>query len=213
MRWRLSKAARLAPVLVAAASLAPIGLYASSANASPSPRVSIAPSRNYHNNQSVTVSLAPNALYRSPAGLALHVVECADPGGLVSKLPTRFYECDADTSTRVVTKPNGSFSSSFLVYVTPLQLEPKDSLPRCNATHYCVLMVSSDIADLAGQHLFSAPFLVGARTAPRLARLDVDHANANKSSSSASGWIALGAGIIVVVAGLGFGLQRARIRA
>jgi len=165
VHWGSGRRSRLALATGALVVLALSHGAASSASgpSSQAPVVTIAPATAFYNNESITVSIPANSLFSSVAGVALHVAECSDPGGVESKLPTVNYDCDGDTSTRVVTKPDGSFVLGFTMYETPVPgLEPADSVPVCNAKHYCVLMVGVNLNKFSQHHIFSAPFLVAA---------------------------------------------------
>ncbi len=125
----------------------------------------------YADGQSVAVSVGPNSLFTPHLRIA--VIECADPGGTASGLPTSISTCDENTvqPDTVLVQPNGSFSEpDYTLYALPnIALgEQGNWQPVCNQTHKCVLFVGEDQDDFTKPKVFSAPFAFTS-TAPTLA--------------------------------------------
>jgi LPXTG-motif cell wall-anchored protein len=49
----------------------------------------------------------------------------------------------------------------YTINTLPTNIEPKDGLPVCNATHACVLYVGQNQNNFEKPHVWSAPFYVG----------------------------------------------------
>ena len=118
---------------------------------------------NFHDGQTVKVSMGTNSLFKQFS--RVNILQCADPGGKSSNLPTKFIECDENTveGNTVVVQKGGAFSEpSYTVYKLPSETfgEPKDSVPICDSTHACVLMVSEFQTDFTKPKAFSHPFTV-----------------------------------------------------
>jgi hypothetical protein len=64
----------------------------------------LSPAGHFYSAEVIKVSLPANTYFKSKGGQALHVAECADPGGKVSNLPTLSLFCDGFTSTRVIAR-------------------------------------------------------------------------------------------------------------
>jgi hypothetical protein len=118
----------------------------------------------FHDGQSVTVSMGPNKILKPYFRVV--IIECADPGGKASNLPTSAAEkCDVDTvaGTPTIPAPNGSFSTpGYLMYQLPAKRldEGPTWLPVCNKSNPCVLYVGENYNDFTMPKVFSAPFTV-----------------------------------------------------
>ncbi|MGO8825905.1 MAG: hypothetical protein ACLQU9_11785 [Acidimicrobiales bacterium] len=127
------------------------------------PSVTLSPSGNYTDGQSISVSVGPNSYFTPHAGVK--ILECADPGGLTANLPTDNITCDGNTiqGDSVLVANNGSFSeSNYQVYALPNATlgEQSNAQPVCNQTHACVLYVGQNQNDFTAPKVFSAPFLI-----------------------------------------------------
>jgi hypothetical protein len=118
----------------------------------------------FHDGESVSVSMGPNKILTPH--LRIVIIQCSDPGGKVSSLPTGYGQnCDSSTvqGASVIPQGNGSFSLPHY-YISQLPSvslsEPKDSLPICNSSHPCVLYVGVDWNNFGLPKVFSAPFTV-----------------------------------------------------
>lgn len=125
---------------------------------SPSP-----PAGGYRNGQTVALSVKANHYFTR--FLRVEVLECGDPGGQATHLPTSDQVCDGNTvpTHSVLVNPDGSFSTTgYQLYSLPNTAlsESWDDLPVCDATHWCVLYVGLDQTNFSQPHIFSAPFLV-----------------------------------------------------
>ena len=117
----------------------------------------------FHDGQTVTVSMGPNKLFKQYSHV--NIVMCTDPGGTRSNLPTQFIYCDEDTiqGNTIVVHAGGAFSEpGYQIFKLPSSTlgESKDILPKCDATHECVLLVSEYQTDLTKPKAFSHPFTV-----------------------------------------------------
>jgi hypothetical protein len=95
----------------------------------------------------------------------VNIVECSDPGGKVSNLPTQFISCDENTveGNTVLVGAHGSFSErGYTMFKLPSSAlsESPDGQPVCNRTNPCVLLVSEYQTDLTKPKAFSHPFIV-----------------------------------------------------
>lgn len=134
---------------------------------------------------------------KDPTGLA--ILECADPGGTVAKLPSSALTCDGSTTSplQINTDSQGNFTAKYRVFA--LSTVNAESNINCNKTHFCVLWVGVDFnGDFLGPHAFSNAFEVGAPSSPA-------------SGSSSAIFIVLPV-VVIVVAGGAFLVARARRR-
>ncbi|MHB8681852.1 MAG: hypothetical protein ACYDA2_07140 [Acidimicrobiales bacterium] len=181
----------LAALVSGAVVLFPVGV-ADGATAAPPVTISPAPSTGYVNGAKVRITVGPNDYFQK--GQIINILECGDPGGKAANLPRDVTDCDGSTiqPVTVIVNHDGSFSlSGYVIYELPNTValgEPKDTLPKCDATHACVLYVGENQEDFSWPHTFSAPFSVGAR--------------AGSPGSSGSG-AAIGIGIAAVVVVVG----------
>jgi hypothetical protein len=118
----------------------------------------------FHEGQTVSVSMGANKIFKPYS--RLNIIECSDPGGTSAHLPVKYgSECDINTlqGDSVIVQPNGSFSEShYTVYTLPNRLlqETPALLPKCDATHQCVLYVGFDQNDFTKPKVFSHPFTI-----------------------------------------------------
>lgn len=118
----------------------------------------------FSNNEQVTVSIGANKILLPHQKVLM--IQCADPGGKASNLPTQYLNsCDSNTLQGDTVIPNSDGSFSYSGYVmnklpsTELG-EVSDALPVCDESHYCVLYVGQDWSDFSKPKVFSAPFTV-----------------------------------------------------
>ena len=151
-RGTIIRATGLAVAFAVAAVVVPLegtAFAATSANISAGP---------YTDGQVVTVSGSgfPNHT-ALPSGLT--IVECADPGGVPSGLPTDNSTCDGSTVNPlpVNTDASGNFSTSYTL--AKLTTAGGVSNINCDSTHFCVLWVGADFnGNFLGTHAFTGPF-------------------------------------------------------
>lgn len=189
------------PVAVASVLVAALGWVVAStgrAFADPSPpaiAMTPAPSTGYHDGEKIDISAPANSYFKF--GNLINVIECGDPGGTRANLPHDYTVCDGATiqPLTVAVQRDGSFAlKDFVVFKLPSTTtleESPDTLPKCDATHACVLYIGENQLDFTQAHVFSAPFWVG-RTA------------AGPGTSSTG----MGIGIAVAVVLVAFGIFR-----
>lgn len=118
----------------------------------------------FHDGQTVTVAVGPNKVLTPH--LRLLILECSDPGGMKSSLPSHAAEhCDVDTvqANTVIPQANGSFTATgYIVFQLPSKAlnEGPTWVPVCNKTHPCVLYVGDDYNDFTKPKVFSNPFTI-----------------------------------------------------
>lgn len=144
------------------------------------PVTPIAAGQNLLSGQTIDITVTANSTLDQaslagagfPSGVAvMRAVECDDPDGLASKLPTtEAYHCDGNTlvATSYV-NADGSFKiDGYVVYSLPdkpIFDEGPASLPVCGTqANQCVLYIGPNPQDFTKPHLFSAPFLVSPTT-------------------------------------------------
>jgi hypothetical protein len=153
------------------------------------PAVSLSPSGNFTDGQTISVSVGSNSYFTPHAGV--NILECADRGGLAANLPTDISACDGSTiqGTTVLVANDGSFSeSSYQVYALPSSTlgEQANDKPICNQTNYCVLYVGQNQNDFTAAKAFSAPFLITPGAASAAAAPAAAPAVGSSSSSSSN---------------------------
>ena len=119
----------------------------------------------YHDGQTVAVSVGPNASFVPNTRVV--ILECADPGGSAANLPTSLSHCDENTvqADTVLVQGNGAISDgSYPLYALPSSAlgEQSNWQPVCSATQQCVLFVGEDQNDFTKPKFFSAAFTVTA---------------------------------------------------
>ena len=162
-RWSRTSACVL--VTVALAGVLPLGA-SGVAGAAGAPAVVISPAPSggqYQNGQTVSVSVGPNFFFVPNSRVV--ILECADPGGTESDLPTAFIDCDGNTiqGDTVSVQANGSFSeTSYTIYSLPNSAlgESRTNTPVCSASQACVLFVGEDQNDFTRPKAFSTSFTV-----------------------------------------------------
>jgi hypothetical protein len=120
-------------------------------------------SGSYRNGQTIRISVGPNRLYVPYSRII--IIECADPRGSKSQLPTNVDTCDGNTvqGDTVLVGKDGSFSeTAYPMYQLPNPVlgEQSNFQPVCNGTHKCVLYVGENQEDFSKPKLFSPPFSV-----------------------------------------------------
>ncbi len=141
----------------------------SSSNAAPSSGATVtidgsSQTSTFHDGQTVTVAVGPNKILTPH--LRVLILECADPGGKVSNLPSHFDEkCDGDTvqANTVIPGDDGSFTQKgYTIFKLPSKAlnEGPTWIPVCNAKQPCVLYIGDDFNDFSKPKVFSAPFTV-----------------------------------------------------
>jgi hypothetical protein len=117
----------------------------------------------YRNSQTIRISVGPNGRFVPYSRII--ILECADPHGSKSRLPTNADTCDGNTvqGDTVLVAKDGSFSeAAFPVYQLPNPAlgEPSHFQPVCNGKHKCVLYIGENQEDFTQAKLFSPPFSV-----------------------------------------------------
>jgi hypothetical protein len=116
----------------------------------------------YHDGQHISLSVGPNHYFKAYSHV--NILECGDPGGKKSRLPTSASSCDGNTiqGNTVLVNKNGSFSmSGYTLYTLPNKAElgeTPDTRPVCNKKNPCVLYVGQNQLDFTAPKLFSRPF-------------------------------------------------------
>jgi hypothetical protein len=156
-------------VLVAVVVFACMSVVVMVLNVTPSaagtPLVTVTPSGPYHNGETVSVSVGPNSLFTPEHRIIF--IECTDPGGGGSGLPTSVRQCDGNTvqADTVIVARDGSFTEHhFVLYSLPNQAfgELSDAVAVCDTSHPCVLYVGENQEDFTEPKVFSASFTVAA---------------------------------------------------
>jgi hypothetical protein len=112
--------------------------------------------------QNINLSVGPNHYFKPYQHV--NILECADPGGKKSHLPTSASSCDGNTiqGNTILVNKNGSFSEhGFTLYSLPNKAELgelPDTRPVCNKKSPCVLYVGQNQLDFAAPKVFSHPF-------------------------------------------------------
>ena len=127
------------------------------------PTVTMSPSTDLHDGESVSVSIGPNTVFTPNAGV--NILECADPGGTLANLPKSDSTCDGNTiqGNTILVAANGSASEAkYTVYLLPSPAlgEQANNQPVCNQTDPCVLYVGQSQNDFTAPKVFSAPFTI-----------------------------------------------------
>ena len=102
---------------------------------------------------------------KDPSGLQL--IECSDPKGLVTNLPTDPTTCDGATVNPLPVSTDSAGKFNVRYTISALSARFGRSNIDCDATDFCVLWVGVDYnqAFTSGTHAFSAPFEVDAPAA------------------------------------------------
>ncbi len=185
--WSVPRVRRVSVVFVALFGPVVFGAFVTQeAGASAPPPVTLSPSGNYTDGQSISVSVGPNSYFTPHAGVK--ILECADPGGSAANLPTDDTTCDGNTiqGASILVANDGSFSESgYQVYLLPNAVlgEQSNNQPICNQTHACVLYVGQNQSDFTAPKVFSAPFLIS----PSSSTTTSTAAGATGSKSGSSG--------------------------
>ena len=99
---------------------------------------------------------------QDPTGL--QIIQCSDPEGLRSNLPSDASGCEGITGNvaQISADAAGNFRTQYQVIALSSQGAGSNSSIDCDATHQCVLWVGEDYnnAFMSGPHAFSAPFAV-----------------------------------------------------
>lgn len=190
---RAQRAGRLA-LYGCCASIAAVAAYPAGVDAA-TPVVVVTPGGPLHNGQAINVSVGPNSLFTPHS--RVNILECADPGGSVAKLPTDDSTCDGNTiqGDTILVGTDGSFSEAgYTVFQLPsAELgEQAEGQPVCNTTNPCVLYVGQDQNDFSAPKLFSAPFSVGPGSATTPSASTAPAAGSAGSSPSTSASVATG---------------------
>ncbi len=154
-RMRTGRAATImaiAAMVTSAALMVPFGGSASAATA-----VNI-PAGNPTNGQTITVT-GSGFPARSALPTGLQIIECADPGGTLTNLPTDASTgCDGTTVSggQINTDASGNFTAQYPIAL----LNSGNSSINCDPTNFCVLWVGQDFNNsfLSGPHGFSSAF-------------------------------------------------------
>lgn len=167
MRWRHRRSRRSAceTCLAAAAFGLPlVSLLSGSVPAGAStPTLTVSPSTDLHDGESVSVSIGPNSVFTPNS--RVNILECADPGGSVANLPKSDSTCDGNTiqGNTMLVAANGSASDqNYTIYLLPSPAlgEQSNNQPVCNQTNPCVLYVGQNQNDFTAPKVFSTPFTI-----------------------------------------------------
>jgi hypothetical protein len=127
------------------------------------PTLTMSPSTNLHDGESVSVSIGPNTVFTPNAGV--NILECADPGGTLANLPKSDSTCDGNTiqgNTTLVAANGSASDAKYTIYLLPSPAlgEQANNQPVCNQTDPCVLYVGQSQNDFTAPKVFSAPFTI-----------------------------------------------------
>jgi Bacterial Ig-like domain (group 1) len=125
----------------------------------------------YSSGQMLTVAAVANSTLDQasleaagfPSGaVTIKFLECSDPGGLVSNLPTKPTECEPQTIHSIAgANTDGSLSTTYQVLALPDANLGTSNGTTCDAAaDACVVGIFSNQNDFSKPHLFSAPFYV-----------------------------------------------------
>jgi hypothetical protein len=171
-----------------------------------------------------------------PSGAtAVKVVECADPGGLTSNLPSKPTDCEPLTiKTTVHIESNGSlYMPDYVVYALPdtTDMGTTNGTVCDDSGHQCVLGIFTNQNDFTKPHLFSGPFQVTAATTSGDGQQTGSTNNGDNSSDGTVSagvsvppatlaftgsptlwpWL-LGSGIVLLLVGTGLRLAKRRVQ-
>jgi hypothetical protein len=159
------------------------------------PTLTVSPSTNLHDGESVSVSIGPNSVFTPNS--RVNILECADPGGSVANLPKSDSTCDGNTiqGNTILVAANGSASDSdYTIYLLPSPAlgEQSNDQPVCNQTNPCVLYVGQNQNDFTAPKVFSTAFSIapaagGSTTTAVTASTTTTTTIASKTSSTAAG--------------------------
>jgi hypothetical protein len=127
------------------------------------PTLTVTPSTDLHDGESVAVSVGPNSVFTPNS--RVNILECADPGGSVANLPKSDSTCDGNTiqGNTVLVAANGSASDpDYTIYLLPSPAlgEQSNDQPVCNQTNPCVLYVGQNQNDFTAPKVFSTAFSI-----------------------------------------------------
>ncbi len=205
MRWRHGRSRRStceACLAAAAFGLPLVTLLSGSLPAGAStPTLTVSPSTDLHDGESVSVSIGPNSVFTPNS--RVNILECADPGGSVANLPKSDSTCDGNTiqGNTMLVAANGSASDqNYTIYLLPSPAlgEQSNNQPVCNQSNPCVLYVGQNQNDFTAPKVFSTPFTIApatgstttttaaatATTTTSTAATTADPANGNSSSTT-----------------------------
>jgi hypothetical protein len=117
----------------------------------------------FHNEQLINLSVGPNRFFKPYS--RVNVLECADPGGKKSHLPSNVSTCDGNTiqGNTILVNKNGSFSEHGYQLFTLPNIELGESpagQPVCSHKKSCVLYVGANQENFSAPKLFSPPFTI-----------------------------------------------------
>jgi hypothetical protein len=127
------------------------------------PTLTVTPSTDLHDGESVSVSIGPNSVFTPNS--RVNILECADPGGSVANLPKDDSTCDGNTiqGNTILVAANGSASDpNYTIYLLPSPAlgEQSNDQPVCNQTNPCVLYVGQNQNDFTAPKVFSTAFSI-----------------------------------------------------
>jgi hypothetical protein len=152
-----SMAARLGATIAVCATMAACWSGIALATA---PAVTI-PKGPFADSQTITVSgVGFSSPARDPSGL--QILECADPKGLASNLPTDPTTCDGATVNPLPVRTDAAGKFRVAYVISALSTRFGTSNIDCDVSDLCVLWVGEDYnqAFTSGPHAFSSPFQV-----------------------------------------------------
>ncbi len=131
--------------------------------AASTPTLTVSPSTDLHDGESVSVSIGPNSVFTPNS--RVNILECADPGGSVANLPKSDSTCDGNTiqGNTMLVAANGSASDpAYTIYLLPSPAlgEQSNNQPVCNQTNPCVLYVGQNQNDFTAPKVFSTAFSI-----------------------------------------------------
>ena len=169
----------------------------------------------FSSGQVIEVKVPPNSVLTPGAGIK--IVECGAPHGVP---PTNPSDCDGSTiqGNTVYVNPDGSVdykktatTSGYTVYSLPnfhSLGEPKDSVPKCDTTHLCVLYIGQNQLAFTAPHYWSEPFKVAAT--PEDSGANPGDGTISTGGGSSNALLTIGLPVIIVVAGAAFVVIRRR---
>jgi len=151
-------------VCVAAATFGiPMVTLLSASAAASTPTLTVSPSTDLHDGETVSVSIGPNSVFTPNS--RVNILECADPGGTTANLPKSDSTCDGNTiqgNTMLVAANGTASDSTYTIYELPSSAlgEQSNNQPVCNQSNPCVLYVGQNQNDFTAPKVFSAPFTI-----------------------------------------------------
>jgi hypothetical protein len=118
----------------------------------------------YRNGQMINISVGANHFFKPNS--RINILECGDPGGKKSNLPTDESTCDGNTiqGNSILVAANGSFSEiGYQVFALPNAAtlgEGASSRPICSLKKECVLYIGANQSKFSAPKIFSRSFTI-----------------------------------------------------